>query len=602
MKKRPFRFLALLLALFLFVTPLLEGCSFPSGNTPGTKDSQEASAEHERFTEFCEDLFLEELTSNTINLHYSLAYPENYGISDYEPALPILSRADKDDDIRETKELLDELTAFDYDSLTEDDQLTYDVLKEYLKTALSSSPFYYYEEAFAPISGFQSSFSMVMAEYTFRREQDVTDYLGLLEQVPAYIKSLISFEKERAGQGFVMPAETISEVISGIRTFINSGDENIYLSSFEERIEGLSDLPENKKEEYIAKNASLVKEKILPAYQDIVRCLQGLSAKGTEAKGLCHIDGGNEYYAYLIKSLVGSGHTPEELITLLEDRLSTEITRMSALVMADPGLLDHFDGQIPEDRAPEEIIEYLKGQMADAYPELPVEASYQIKYVPDYMEDISSPAFYMTPPIDALNENTIYINESLTDESSLFSTLAHESYPGHLYQIVYSSAKLSNPLRKLLDYQGYSEGWGLYVEHESYALNDRLAGQSKSLAELYRINSSVTLAVHALADLKIHYEGCGTGEIAELISAYFGEMDDEFIESFYNTIVSEPGYYLKYYVGYLEFCLLREKAEAQLEETFDLKKFHTFILDMGPCAFTTLDAYLEPWIEAQKQK
>ena len=591
MQKRVTRLLALLMAVVLSLCPL--GCG--TGRTP-----QASEDEHQRFTEFSEELFRSELLENTINLHYTLAYPEKYGIKDYDVVLPVVSADSEKESYASVREVLGELEDIEYKLLPDDDRLTYDVLKEYLETSLEGEDFYYFYEPFSPIMGFQSNLSITLAEYTFRREQDVQDYLALLELLPAYADSLVTLEKTRSKMGYAMPDSTIDDVFDSVQEFLNSGEDNIFLTSFEERLEKLEDLSEAKKSEYVEKNREILEKQILPSYKKIGRCLQEVRGTAENVQGLCHTEGGDEYYAHLLKSMVGSGHTPEEMLALVEDQIQQDMTEMFMIMSSSPELLENFDGTIPEDRTPEEILEYLKAAMKDEYPELPVEAAYQIKYVPEYMEESTSPAFYMTPPYDLPGENTIYINNSSTDASSLFSTLAHEGYPGHLYQMVYASATFSNPIRNLLSYLGYSEGWGLYVEHESYAMNDELTSQSEDLARLHRLNSSVSIAVHALIDLKIHYEGCSPEEIRALLTTYFGDLGEEAVRELYDLIVSEPAYYLKYYGGYLEFLLLREKAEDQLEEKFDLKEFHKFILDMGPCAFPTIDTYMDDWIKEQK--
>ncbi len=591
MQKRVTRLLALLMAVVLSLCPL--GCG--TGRTP-----QASEDEHQRFTEFSEELFRSELLENTINLHYTLAYPEKYGIKDYDVVLPVVSADSEKESYASVREVLGELEDIEYKLLPDDDRLTYDVLKEYLETSLEGEDFYYFYEPFSPIMGFQSNLSITLAEYTFRREQDVQDYLALLELLPAYADSLVTLEKTRSKMGYAMPDSTIDDVFDSVQEFLNSGEDNIFLTSFEERLEKLEDLSEAKKSEYVEKNREILEKQILPSYKKIGRCLQEVRGTAENVQGLCHTEGGDEYYAHLLKSMVGSGHTPEEMLALVEDQIQQDMTEMFMIMSSSPELLENFDGTIPEDRAPEEILEYLKEAMKDEYPELPVEAAYQIKYVPEYMEESTSPAFYMTPPYDLPGENTIYINNSSTDASSLFSTLAHEGYPGHLYQMVYASATFSNPIRNLLSYLGYSEGWGLYVEHESYAMNDELTSQSEDLARLHRLNSSVSIAVHALIDLKIHYEGCSPEEIRALLTTYFGDLGEEAVRELYDLIVSEPAYYLKYYGGYLEFLLLREKAEDQLEEKFDLKEFHKFLLDMGPCAFPTIDTYMDDWIKEQK--
>ncbi len=591
MKQRVTRLLALLMALVLFVCAA--GCG--TGRTP-----QVSEDEHKRFTEFSEELFRSELLGNTINLHYTLAYPEKCGIEDYEILLPTVSADSEEADHNAALEVLKELNDIDYKQLPADDRLTYDVLEEYLKTSLEGKDFYYFYEPFSPVMGFQANLSITLAEYSFRRERDVEDYLALLELLPAYVDSLITLEKTRSKMGYAMPDSTIDDVFESIQEFLNAGENNIFLTSFEERLEKLEGLSEAKRTEYAEKNRKILNSQILPSYKKIGRCLQEIRGTAENTQGLCHTEGGSDYYAYLLKSMVGSGHTPEEMLALVEDQIQQDLTEMMTIMSGSPELLDGFDGTIPEDRTPEEILDYLKEAMKEEFPELPVEAAYQIKYVPEYMEESTSPAFYMTPPYDLPGENTIYINNSSTDESSLFSTLAHEGYPGHLYQMVYASATFSNPVRSLLSYLGYSEGWGLYVEHESYSMNDRLTSRSEELARLHRLNSSISIAVHALIDLEIHYNGSSPEDIRTLLSTYFGDLGEEAVQELYDMIVSEPAYYLKYYGGYLEFLLLREKAEGQLEEKFNLKEFHKFLLDMGPCAFPTIDAYMDDWIEEQK--
>ena len=102
------------------------------------------------------------------------------------------------------------------------------------------------------------------------------------------------------------------------------------------------------------------------------------------------------------------------------------------------------------------------------------------------------------------------------------------------------------------------------MEHETYDLNELYTEQADGLARVWSLNSSISLGVYALLDLNIHYNGWTKDQAAEFIEQYFGPQDDEILSEMYDTIVSEPAYYLKYYVGYLEILLLREKSEARL--------------------------------------
>ena len=152
------------------------------------------------------------------------------------------------------------------------------------------------------------------------------------------------------------------------------------------------------------------------------------------------------------------------------------------------------------------------------------------------MEDYLSPAFYMIPAIDNTSENVIYINNGhLTDNLSLFTTLAHEGYPGHLYQNVYYASLHADPIRCVLNYGGYTEGWATYSEMMSYYFSTL----TKEQATLFQRNSSVILGLYALADMGIHYDGWKLADAAAFFHTY-GITDDATIEDIYDLIIADP--------------------------------------------------------------
>lgn len=165
--------------------------------------------------------------------------------------------------------------------------------------------------------------------------------------------------------------------------------------------------------------------------------------------------------------------------------------------------------------------------------------------------------FYITSPIDDYAQNSIFINAS-TDTSSLryFTTLAHEGFPGHLYQTVMSYEAGLHPVRFLLNYPGYVEGWATYVEMISY----HYAGLDDDLASLLSLNQSALLSLYASTDLGIHYDGWSFSDTTAFWKD-FGITDQTALREIYELIVEEPAHYLKYYVGYMEFVDLKEKAQ-----------------------------------------
>lgn len=234
--------------------------------------------------------------------------------------------------------------------------------------------------------------------------------------------------------------------------------------------------------------------------------------------------------------------------------------------------------------SPESILLDLKSKMTPSFPDIPA-VSFSVKEVPESMQDYLSPAFYLTPPLDRQEQNTIYINPKSTSGGlNLFTTLAHEGYPGHLYQTTYFLSQNPSPIRTLLNFGGYTEGWATYTEMISYYY----APVAKATATIQQKNASVMLGLYALADIGIHYKGWSLSDTVNFFTDY-GLSDPDTVSEIYQLILSDPANYAKYYFGYLEFLELKKTASSLWGNRFTQKKFHKLILDTGPAPFSLLN-------------
>lgn len=207
-----------------------------------------------------------------------------------------------------------------------------------------------------------------------------------------------------------------------------------------------------------------------------------------------------------------------------------------------------------------------------------------------------SPAFYLTTPIDDLQNNLIYINaQKNTEDTNLYSTLAHEGYPGHLYQNAYTNSGDMPLIRSLMSYNGYSEGWATYVEFE-YSYD--YMGMSEGLADVASTNTALSLGLYAYADMGVHYDGWDRDDLADYL-AEFGIEGEDVVDDVFNALVEEPANYLSYFVGYLQFVELRDMARKELGRHFDTKEFHKFLLETGPAPFYIIENYMEEWMKEQ---
>ena len=589
-KKSKKRIVIIFIAIFLVLLAV-------ASIVVGVKWWQKKQYGPEAFDRCMEELFRDEISLNTINMHYTLAYPENYGITDYEVSLGTYSLEEFETGYEEMEELLEEIERFDRDDLSKEQQLTYDIVVDYLETELAAEEFVLYSEILGPTTGYQAQLPVLLAEYTFRREQDIEDYLELAASVDEIAEQIIEFEKEKSKAGLFMSDYAADAIIEQCEDFIENPDENYMIEVFNDKIEAFEGLSQEEKEEYCKRNQEIITTDIVKGYETLIEGLEELKGTGTNELGICHYENGKEYYEYLVRSTTGSNKSIKTLENETEQFLNDYIVELQTAYLENPEILDQLAEYEFEELEPEEILDNLEEQIKEDFPKAP-KVNYTVKYVHASMEEKMSPAFYLTPPVDDFEGNTIYINKKYTEGDSagtmnLYTTLAHEGYPGHLYQNVYAASCDLPLVRNLFSTTGYSEGWATYVEHEyGYAF----AGMEEELAGLYAGNQATSLALSAYLDMKIHYDGWERDEVQAYLEA-FGVADKEASDEMFDYIVEEPANYMGYFIGYLEMLNLREEAQKRLKDDFDAKEYHDFILSIGPAPFYIIEDYMKDWIK-----
>lgn len=586
-------------ALFLGTGLLLNGCqAIPEDILPSL--SRPASAENSQtlFEELTGDIFRENAASSILDRHYLMAEPENFNLSKPES---LYGNADLEGLQKSSDAIagyLDRLNAIDPDSLSPEDQLDYQILKAYLETESTCQGLELYAQPLAPTIGVQAQLPILLAEYEFYREEDIDDYFSLLEGLGAYFDQILSLEQEKASQGLMTSDDAIDRVLDSCEPYLDSSENCVLAGTFLERLDRLNGLDSAKKEDYVRRHEELIRTAFVPAYEKLMEGLSGLKGSGKVQGGLCRYPDGREYYRYLVySSTYTSCRDVTTLRKTIERRIERDFRELASIVTRRQDLLDSLPDVSFAFTEPHEILRHLMEQTALSYP-APICEDYTIRYVPKALEPVLSPAFYLTPPIDRDGSNTIYINQgsAASGQDHLFTTLAHEGYPGHLYQTTYFLSTDPSPFRHLLSFGAYTEGWATYVEMESYQMDESL---DQDLARLLALNSSITLGLHAYIDIMVNDQGWDISQIHNFITSYYDDPDQEFSAALYEAMVDNPSNYLEYYVGYLEFSDMREKAEEALGEAFDLVEFHRFLLDTGPAPFSVLRKGLERWIQEQ---
>lgn len=570
--------------LFLSIC-ILSGCS--SSEIPVATENPSLS-----FSDWCEQIFREEISQNTLNLHYTLQNPTEYGITTSAISLGSFDAKDQTDYLKRIKQYTETLNAYDYDSLKLEDRLTYDILKYHFNQTLSDCSFYYYDEPLGSVTGIQAQLPILLSEYEFYHPSDIPVYLNLLSQTDDYYHSIITFEKQKAKKGLFMSEQAADAIISQCEDFLKNPSENMLITTFNERIDTMDGLDNRLALEYKSQNMQIFISHVIPAYRNLISSLKELKSYSANQNGLCYLKNGAAYYEALVSETTGSSKSITELKTLINKYYKTDLLSLKACL--ENGEIAAEAISSFSDNNPEEILLHLSHEITTDFPALS-DVNYQVKYVNENLAEHISPAFYLTPPIDNSSQNVIYINPaSNLKELSLFTTLAHEGYPGHLYQTVYSAQNGLSNIRSLLNFGGYTEGWATYAEMYSY----RLYGLDDISAAYYMHTNSLNLSLYARLDIGIHYDGWKLKEIKSFLSQ-FGITEEDTARAIQTAILESPANYLKYYIGYLEFCELKEKALKSYSKNAsqDCKNFHEVILSMGPAPFSILEEYMDDYYD-----
>ena len=546
------------------------------------------------FESFCTELFRKEMeSSDTLDLHYTLLHPENYGIDAEDAALGTYRLSELIKSNHEIHDLKEKLSEFDPHMLSDDQQILYDALSERIETGLMAEGLELYDQPLAPTIGIQAQLPILLAEYSFHSLQDVEDYLTLLSQLDSYYGDILFFEEQKAAAGLGPSDASIERILESCQSYLIDPVNNFLTETFEARLNSLStdiSLSEQQKHDFRSRHLEIIKNSFLPAYRHLIDGLSGLKGRGINEGGLCGFRNGRQYYEYLLRSGPGlSYNNIEELKAALSNRMQKDLETISSLSKkADPDLAFRLTD-------PPAILDDLQAQMSGDFPALS-EASkkYELRYVPAQLESTLSPAFYLTAPLDDPTRNVIYINNGSTGtDDELYPTLAHEGFPGHLYQTVYFREHTRNPLAALLTCSGANEGWATYVEQLSYFYDNGLSEESSAYQAAMR---SFSLCFHSLLDIGINYDGWSKDRAAAFVRTCF-DADDALVEELWQTMIDNPTNYLEYAGGYVEILEMREEAEKTLGDRFSAKEFHKFLLDLGPVPFSVTRKYFKLWLQ-----
>ena len=556
--------------------------------------SEDALKEQQEFEQYLDDYFKDVVTDDTLTYNYTIRDGADYGLEEPEVTLgdPGMTAEEIGQDKEEFEGWVKKLDAIDRSCLTEDQKLTYDVLDEYFEVSAGIFDNVYLYEPFSPMRGLQANIATNFTDYRFDDKGDVERYIELLGQIPDYFAEYLDFEQEKSEKGYFMSDAVCDKVISQCKDFVADKENHFMVITFNDNIDALDFLTDEEKAEYKEANKQAVVNSLLPAFENVAAVLSGLKGTGTNDGGICNYDGGKEYYEYLLKNFAGTAKSPEEVIDMLDTELQKLMVSLYQYYLGNQAAYEYFAANYDsifaetDQMTASEMVDKMMETASEHYPDagtINYKAEALDKNLETIMDDVL--AYYMAPAIDDPDNNLIRVNGLHTD--GMWTTLAHEGYPGHMLQNAYYMSTDPEPVRTLMNFLGYKEGWAMYACYDSlYYYEYEEPEYGDTIAALYQLNDEMSYLMMGRVDLGINYEGWTLQDTADYLTK--NGMDGSAAQELYTTMVGDPAVYQSYSTGYYEMKELRDYAEEKMGDDFDLKTFNTIILETGPCQFDIL--------------
>lgn len=556
--------------------------------------SEDALKEQQEFEQYLDDYFKDVVTDDTLTYNYTIKDGADYGLEEPEVTLgdPGMTAEEIEQDKEEFEGWVKKLDAIDRSCLTEDQKLTYDVLDEYFEVSAGIFDNVYLYEPFSPMRGLQANIATNFTDYRFDDKGDVERYIELLGQIPDYFAEYLDFEQEKSEKGYFMSDAVCDKVISQCEDFVADKENHFMVTTFNDNIDALDFLTDEEKAEYKEANKQAVVNSLLPAFGNVAEVLSGLKGTGTNDGGICNYDGGKEYYEYLLKNFAGTAKSPEEVIDMLDTELQKLMVSLYQYYLGNQAAYEYFAANYDsifaetDQMTASEMVDKMMETASEHYPDagtINYKAEALDKNLETIMDDVL--AYYMAPAIDDPDNNLIRVNGLHTD--GMWTTLAHEGYPGHMLQNAYYMSTDPEPVRTLMNFLGYKEGWAMYACYDSlYYYEYEEPEYGDTIAALYQLNDEMSYLMMGRVDLGINYEGWTLQDTADYLTK--NGMDGSAAQELYTTMVGDPAVYQSYSTGYYEMKELRDYAEEKMGDDFDLKTFNTIILETGPCQFDIL--------------
>jgi len=496
----------------------------------------------------------------------------------------------------------------DYDraKLSKSQQVSYDVFHWFLKTGVAAEPFLFHDYPITHISGAHIELPQFMASLPFDSEADVENYLQRLDVVNEKFGSVIDALEERRKLGVVPPTHIILKAMKFCDTFYEAPfDENIFYTSFVKRLDAMENLSQWQKQDFLDRCAMSVQENVQPAYKRLSRFLLQMERSSLSIAGVWQLPDGDAYYKSCLLHQTTLPLDPDSLYEFGKwemGRLTGEMLILKNLAgtVNQPTFKTDSLGRLATVAYFADVADGMMAKLPAYFNKLPA-VPLSVLEVPEYRSQNSTFAFYISPRDEPLTNGKLYVNTWKADHLTkpLAKTYAyHEGIPGHhLQKGIQVELKDLPTFRRFLPFTAYAEGWAMYAERLGHEMNESLDPQDRIAV----LQSDLFRTARLMTDIGIHHKKWLREQAIDFMVDNAGLSELE-AEDEVDRYIVWPGQGCAYKVGQLKFLELRELAESELGNDFDIREFHDVLIGQGAMPLEILEKRVKEYIVERKPK
>jgi len=501
------------------------------------------------------------------------------------------------------------LRAIDPRGFTEQQLISRELLLKQFAEDQEAAKFKEWEMPLNQMDGIYSTYPQLVAQLRFDTVRNFDDWIARLHAIPHAFDQTIDDMQRGIADHRVPPTPLLEKALVEVENLANQKPEDSPLAM------PLREFPDSigaaEQERIKRQMLAAVSTEVLPAYLRLAQFLKTTYLPaGRSEPGISALADGAAYYDFLIKRTTTTDLSAARIHQIGLDEVAKDETAMLAIAkqlgFADLATLRAGLKDNPRLRGAsrEQLLDTYRGYLGPMQAKLPElfgrlpKAPFEVKPVPQFMEQDSAPAYYQPGTPDGSRPGQLFIDTYQSQERNLYAVEAiayHEGLPGHHLQISIAQELTDVPeFRKFSSYTAYQEGWGLYAER----LGKDVGFYRDPTSDYGRLEADIWRAIRLVVDTGVHSQHWTRAQMVDFFHAH-SAIDEPSIQAETDRYIAWPSQALAYKIGQLKLLELRARAQQKLGAKFDFRSFHDQVLGAGALPLDVLERRIDAWLDGQ---